>query len=90
MDNAATYWYHPHLHKKTAEHVTKGVAGFIIVKDNQEAALKLPRKYGVDDFPVVVQSRAFNAAKQFIVRSELDSVILVKGKKILICKFLLK
>ncbi len=81
LDNAATYWYHPHLHKKTAEHVTKGVAGFIIVRDNQEAALKLPRKYGVDDFPIVVQSRAFDAAKQFIVRSELDSVILVNGTK---------
>ncbi len=81
MDNAATYWYHPHLHKKTAEHVTKGVAGFIIVRDNQEAALKLPCKYGIDDFPIVVQSRAFDAAKQFIVRSELDSVILVNGTK---------
>ncbi len=81
MDNASTYWYHPHLHKKTAEHVTKGVAGFIIVRDNQEAALKLPRKYGIDDFPIVVQSRAFDAAKQFIVRSELDSVILVNGTK---------
>lgn len=81
MDNAATYWYHPHLHRKTAEHVTKGIAGFIIVRDNQEAALKLPRKYGIDDFPIVVQSRAFDASKQFIVRSELDSVILVNGTK---------
>ena len=81
MDNAATYWYHPHLHKKTAEHVTKGVAGFIIVRDNQEAVLKFPRKYGVDDFPIVVQSRAFDAAKQFIVRSELDSVLLVNGTR---------
>ena len=81
MDNAATYWYHPHLHKKTAEHVTKGIAGFIIVRDEQEASLKLPRKYGVDDFPIVVQSRAFDLAKQFIVRSELDSVLLVNGTK---------
>ncbi len=81
IDNAATYWYYPHLHKKTAEHVTKGVAGFIIVRDNQETALKLPRKYGIDDFPIVVQSRAFDTAKQFIVRSELDSVILVNGTK---------
>ena len=81
LDNAATYWYHPHLHNKTAEHVTKGVAGFIIVRDEQEAALKLPRKYGVDDFPIVVQSRAFDLSKQFIVRSELDSVLLVNGTK---------
>ncbi|MBM4172110.1 MAG: T9SS type A sorting domain-containing protein [Ignavibacteria bacterium] len=81
MDNASTYWYHPHLHKKTAEHVTKGIAGFIIVRDNQEAVLKLPRHYGVDDLPIVVQSRAFDVNKQFITRSELDSVILVNGTK---------
>jgi len=81
MDNASTYWYHPHLHKKTAEHVTKGVAGFIIIRDDQEAKLNLPRKYGVDDVPIVVQSRAFDVNKQFIVRSELDSVILVNGTK---------
>lgn len=81
LDNAATYWYHPHLHKKTAEHVTKGVAGFIIVRDEEEAKIKLPRKYGIDDFPIVVQSRAFDSFKQFIVRSELDSVILVNGTK---------
>ncbi|MDF1612271.1 multicopper oxidase domain-containing protein [Stygiobacter electus] len=81
LDNASTYWYHPHLHKKTAEHVTKGIAGFIIVRDEEEAKIILPRKYGVDDFPIVIQSRAFDASKQFIVRSELDSVILVNGTK---------
>lgn len=78
-DNAATYWYHPHLHAKTAEHVTKGAAGFIIVRDIEESLLNLPRRYGVDDFPIVVQSRAFDVNKQFITKSELDSVILVNG-----------
>jgi len=81
MDNAATYWYHPHLHKKTNEHVTKGVSGFIIVRDSNEAKINLPRRYSVDDFPIVVQSRAFDANKQFLFKSELDSVILVNGTK---------
>jgi len=78
-DNASTYWYHPHLHGKTAEQVTKGAAGFIIVRDQEESLLNLPRRYGVDDFPIVVQTRAFDNNKQFITKSELDSVILVNG-----------
>jgi blue copper oxidase len=32
MDNAATYWYHPHLHAKTMDQVLKGAAGRIIVR----------------------------------------------------------
>ena len=44
MDKAATYWYHPHLHRKTNEHVSKGIAGMIIVRDNDEATLTLPSR----------------------------------------------
>ncbi|MBK8614550.1 MAG: multicopper oxidase domain-containing protein [Flavobacteriales bacterium] len=56
---AGTYWYHPHPHELTAEQANKGIAGFIIVQDSAEGALPLPRTYGVDDFPVVVQDRRF-------------------------------
>ena len=80
-DRAATHWYHPHLHMKTAEHVTKGAAGFIIVRDPIEAAIVLPRSYGVDDLPLAIQTRAFDASKQFIVESALDSVVVVNGTK---------
>jgi len=79
MDWASTYWYHPHLHMHTDEQVTKGIAGFIIVRDSIEASLTLPRTYGVDDIPLAVQSRAFDAANQFIVGSAADSFILVNG-----------
>ncbi|MDA9214197.1 multicopper oxidase domain-containing protein, partial [Bacteroidia bacterium] len=40
LDKAATYWYHPHLHHKTNEHVSKGLAGMIIVRDTLESKLK--------------------------------------------------
>ena len=79
MDKAATYWYHPHLHEHTEEQVTMGAAGFIIVRDNEEAQLELPRIYGVDDFPIVIQSRAFDAEKQFLTNTALDDVILCNG-----------
>ena len=64
-NNAGTYWYHPHLHQMTVEHLTKGIGGFIIVRDPVEAALALPRKYGIDDFPIVLTSRRYNASNQF-------------------------
>ena len=59
--NAATIWYHPHLEGKTAEHVYKGLAGFFIIDDQDSDALPLPRNYGVDDIPVVVQDRRIAA-----------------------------
>ena len=79
MDYASTHWYHPHLHMLTADHVTYGVAGFVIVSDSAEAALNLPRTYGVDDFPIALQTRAFDSNKQFIVESALDSVFVING-----------
>lgn len=79
LDQAATYWYHPHLHGKTAEQVTKGAAGMIIVRDNQESTLNLPRNYGIDDFPIVIQSRAFDTNRQFVVNSADDHTLLING-----------
>jgi bilirubin oxidase len=66
-NNAATYWYHPHLHEMTLEHLSKGIGGFIIVKDAEESALALPRTYGIDDIPLMLTSRRYNNANQFVV-----------------------
>ena len=62
---AATLWYHPHLHGRTREQVDAGLAGMFLVQDDAEAALALPREYGVDDLPVIVQDRSFNADGSF-------------------------
>ena len=61
-NQAATLWYHPHMHATTQSQLTKGVGGFMIVKDPQEAALALPRTYGVDDIPLAITSRRFLSA----------------------------
>jgi len=63
-NQAATLWYHPHLHEMTQEHVTKGIGGFIIIRDAEEAALPLPRTYGVDDIPLALTSRRFLSSNQ--------------------------
>lgn len=65
-NNAGTYWYHPHLHEMTLEHITKGIGGFIIVRDPIESSLALPRKYGIDDIPLVLTSRRYDANNQFV------------------------
>lgn len=79
LDRASTYWYHPHFHGKTAEHVIKGAAGLIIVRDNDEAAITLPRKYGIDDFPIIVQSAQFDSLNQPMPFGMQDSTLLVNG-----------
>lgn len=79
LDKAATYWYHPHLHGRTGEHVMKGAAGLIIVQDTEEAALALPRTYGVDDFPLIVQTQQFDASNQVFVDGMNDSITVVNG-----------
>jgi suppressor of ftsI len=58
---AATLWYHPHPHGETESHVQRGLAGMFLLRDDVEAALPLPREYGVDDVPVIVQDTGFSA-----------------------------
>ncbi len=79
MDKAAVYWYHPHLHMHTNEHVSKGIAGMIIVRDNDEGQLVLPRTYGLDDIPLVIQTKDFDANDQIVVMSNSDDVLMTNG-----------
>ncbi len=57
---ASTLWYHPHPHGKTAEHVYRGIAGMILIDDDESDALGLPDEYGVDDIPLIIQDKNFD------------------------------
>lgn len=57
---AASLWYHPHPHGQTARHVYRGLAGMFLLDDEAESGLQLPRDYGVDDLPMIVQDREFD------------------------------
>jgi len=72
MNNAATFWYHPHPHEATQKQLTYGAGGFIIVRDPLEAKLSLPRTYGVDDIPLVLTSRRFYKNDQFSFAGDID------------------
>ncbi len=74
-NNAGLYWYHPHLHEMTEEQISSGLGGLIIVRDNIESALSLPRKYGIDDIPLVLTDRRFNTSNQIEVVPYGDTMI---------------
>jgi FtsP/CotA-like multicopper oxidase with cupredoxin domain len=57
---ACTSWYHPHTHGRTGQQVCNGLAGFLIIDDENSEALPLPSTYGVDDIPIVVQDRTLD------------------------------
>ncbi len=78
-NNAGTYWYHPHIHQKTEIQVMKGLAGMIIIRDSAEATYNLPRTYGKDDFPLIVQTRIFDFFHQIATATHEDSVLMVNG-----------
>ena len=61
---ACTNWYHPHFMHHTADQVYMGLAGFIIIDDAESDALNLPKEYGVDDFPIAIQDKRFDASGQ--------------------------
>ena len=66
-NDAGTFWYHPHLHEMAQEQITKGIGGMIIVRDDVESKLALPRTYGVDDIPLVFTGRSFTSGNQFSI-----------------------
>lgn len=54
---AATCWYHPHLHGKTGHQVAQGLAGLILLEDDEMGKLRLPTQWGVDDVPLIFQDK---------------------------------
>ena len=78
LDRASTFWYHPHGHGLTDFQVSMGAAGMIIVQDAQEATLDLPRTYGVDDIPLILQTKPI-VDGQIMLHTGLDSVVVANG-----------
>lgn len=60
---AGSYWYHPHPDMRTAFQVYSGMAGFLIVEDEEERALGLPS--GEFDVPILLQDRRLLADRSF-------------------------
>ncbi len=85
MEHAGTFWYHSHLINRTGDHVYQGLAGMIIVDDEESAGLPVPREYGIDDIPLVIQDRRFNQDGSFqYVRAHSDIMTGMFGDRVLV------
>ena len=71
---AATLWFHPHFYPTTAAEVIKGLAGLLIVDDDDTDRLGLPSRWGVDDIPLIIQDRRFRPDAQFFDRMNMTAV----------------
>lgn len=56
---AGTLWYHDHALGITRLNVYMGMAGFYLLRDDEEDALDLPE--GLYEVPLAIQDRSFNA-----------------------------
>lgn len=63
-DRAGTYWFHPHTHGVTGRQVYRGLAGLLLVSDEEEDAAGLPA--GDFDLPLVIQDRMFDDNNQLV------------------------
>ncbi|MGL5811812.1 MAG: multicopper oxidase CueO [Aeromonas sp.] len=65
---AATCWYHPHAHGKTGRQVAMGLAGLILIDDEESARWPLPARWGINDLPVVIQDKRLDDKGQIDYR----------------------
>lgn len=61
---ATTCWFHPHPHQTSGYQVAMGLAGMVIIDDEDGDKLKIPSRWGVDDIPVILQDKRLNDAGQ--------------------------
>ena len=72
---AATLWYHPHFIETTGQQVYEGLAGLLIIDDDDSDSLVIPDEYGVNDIPIILQERRFNQDGLFQYRPRMPDVV---------------
>lgn len=84
--NAATLWYHPHLMGRTGEQVYRGLAGLFIIDDDYSDSLDIPKDYGVNDIPLILQDRRlidgkfeYTPSLRDVMHGYIGNTILVNG-----------
>ncbi len=80
---AGTYLYHPHPHGRTGHQVYFGLAGLLIVRDDEEKAVGLPPPER--ELALVIQDRRVGGDNQFVFkRMMMDTMNGVLGDTVLV------
>ncbi len=78
-NRAGTYWYHSHAHHRVGKHAYLGIAGMLIVEDEEEEGLGLPS--GEREIPIVLQDRRVDPERGLLHYSNPDTVEGVIGNE---------
>lgn len=82
IQEAATLWYHDHMHGRSGRNNYMGLNGFYIIEDEEEDALNLPK--GRYDVPLVLHDRSFRRDNSFRFKDKIDNffgdIYLVNGR----------
>ncbi|MEO8976565.1 MAG: multicopper oxidase domain-containing protein, partial [Casimicrobiaceae bacterium] len=80
---AGTYLYHPHPHGRTGRQVYSGLAGLLIVRDDEEQAVGLPSRE--HELSLVIQDRRVGQDNRLVFkRSMMDTMTGVLGDTVLV------
>jgi blue copper oxidase len=69
-NRGGTYWYHTHAHELTAKQAYNGLASFFLIDDDDQRKLAkaLDLQLGVNDLPLVIQDKQFDAQGKLLYR----------------------
>jgi blue copper oxidase len=81
---AATLWYHPHPHPDSDDQVYRGVVGMFILDDAESRRLPIPKEYGVDDVPVILQDKKLDGEGRLDFSKGVISPMGILGDTILV------
>lgn len=83
LNRASMNFYHPHTHEATAIQLYRGLAGLIVVEDEEERGLELPS--GDYEILLAIQDRVFNKDRQFNYGADMnESMFGFYGDQILV------
>ena len=84
INRAGTYWYHPHPHSRTGPQVYRGLAGLLVISDEEEAELNLPS--GTEEIVCVLQDRKFDSQNRltYIAGGMMDQMHGFLGDRMLV------
>ncbi|MGO1002588.1 multicopper oxidase family protein [Lysobacter sp. CA196] len=84
VDNrAGLYWYHAHPHGRTGVQLQRGLAGLLLVEDDEERALRqrLGMRWGERDLPLMIADKQVGADNAIVYKDGADDWI---GNRVLV------
>jgi bilirubin oxidase len=76
-NRAGLYWYHAHPHGRTGQQLQHGLAGLLLVEDDEERALRerLQLRWGERDLPLLLSDKQVDADNTIVYKLGADDWI---------------